>query len=93
MGRPRTYAAAALEAQAAYDNAVAHNEAAWAAYDAAARDPQADYRPAWLAYSATLVPLDEATAALSQPEPKSAVVVELGQLTLFSVDAGAAHAA
>ena len=93
MGRPRSYADAPAEAQSAFDAAVARNEAAWAVYDTAARDPQADDRPAWVAYCATLTPLDEATAALAAPEPEPAEVVELGQLTLFSVEAGAAHAA
>ena len=92
MGRPRAYADASPEAQAVYDVAVARNEAAWAVYDMAARDPAADHGPPWRAYCATLVPLDEAEAALSVAAAP-AEVVELGQLTLFSVEKEVARAA
>jgi hypothetical protein len=93
MGRPRAYADAPPGAQAVYDAAVARNEAAWAVYDVAARDPQADDRAAWRAYYETIDPLGEAAAALAAPKPEPAEVVELGQLTLFDVEKGAAHAA
>jgi len=94
MGRPRAYTDASPEAQAVYDVAVVCNEAAWAVYDAAARDPAVDHGPPWRAYCATLVPLDEAEAALSAAVAP-AEVVELGQLALFSVEVekGVARAA
>jgi hypothetical protein len=74
-------------AQAAYDVAVARNAVAWATYDVAARDPQADDRAAWGAYYATIDPLALATAALYAPPPARP---ELGQMTLFDVEEGAA---
>jgi hypothetical protein len=83
------YDDATPQARAAYDAAEAHNEAAWNTYDTAARDPDVDDLPAWGTYRATLGPLHKARAALFTPELDE----ETGQMTLFDVKPGAAHAA
>ena len=58
-----------MKPQDVYDAAEAANAAAWTVYDASARDPRADDRPAWAAYCATLTPLHQAARALTAPQP------------------------